>query len=107
MLRITVQDQPDAVTLKLEGQLMGAWVSELENSWRTTNSILLGRSLCLDLDAVDRVDDAGRYLLALIARSGARLKGSGAEMKHLLKSIAKEWPLREHENTSENSRSRF
>ena len=95
MLRITIEERSQQVTLKLEGQLIGAWVGELENSWRAANSTLSGRSLCLDLGAVDQVDGAGRYLLALIARSGARLEGSGAEIKELLRAIAKEWPLRE------------
>ena len=95
MLRLTIQEQSQRVMLKLEGQLIGAWVSELENSWRAANSTLLGRSLCLDLSAVDRVDGAGRYLLALIARSGARLEGSGAEIKELLRAIPEEFPFRE------------
>jgi hypothetical protein len=99
MLRITVQERPQEVTLKLEGHLMGAWVGELENSWRAAYSILGDRSLFLDLKAVDRVDGAGKYLLALIARSGARLEGSGAEIKQLLRAIAEEWPLREYQDT--------
>jgi len=98
MLRITVQDRPEQVTLRLEGQLIGAWVTELENSWRTVNSTLSGRSLCVDLNAVDHVDGAGKYLLALIARSGARLTASGAEMKNLLRAIGKEWPSREYQD---------
>jgi ABC-type transporter Mla MlaB component len=100
MLRITVQEQPEAVTLRLEGQLTGAWVGELENSWRTTNSILCGRLLFLDLNAVNHVDGAGKYLLALIARNGAQLTASGAEMKELLRAIADEWPLQEHRSIS-------
>jgi ABC-type transporter Mla MlaB component len=95
VLRITMEEQPEEVTLKLEGQLIGAWVAELENSWRTTNSILCGRLLCLDLNAVNHVDGAGKYLLALIARNGAQLRASGAEMKELLRAIAREWPLQE------------
>ena len=98
MLRITVQDRPEQVTLRLEGQLIGAWVTELENSWRRVNSTLSGRSLCVDLNAVDHVDGAGKYLLALIARRGARLTASGAEMNDLLRAIAKEWPLREYQD---------
>jgi ABC-type transporter Mla MlaB component len=89
-----MQDQPEQVTLKLEGQLIGAWVAEVENAWRTANSILVGRSLYLDLNSVDHVDGAGKYLLALIARSGTQLMASGPEMKDLLQAIAKEWPLR-------------
>ena len=31
MLKITVEQEPDNITLKLEGSLNGAWVSELED----------------------------------------------------------------------------
>jgi ABC-type transporter Mla MlaB component len=93
MLRITVQDEPDQVTLKLEGNLGGIWVAELEDSWRAVNSTLAGRSLLLDLTAVDRVDSAGNYLLALLRRSGAQLIASGTAMSELVRSIARDWPL--------------
>jgi ABC-type transporter Mla MlaB component len=95
MLRITVQDEPEQVTLKLEGNLGGIWVAELEDSWRAVNSTLAGRSLFLDLTAVDRVDSAGNYLLALLRRSGAQLIASGTAMSELVRSIAKDWPLNE------------
>ena len=93
MLRITVQDEPAQVTLKLEGNLGGIWVAELEDSWRAVNSTLAGRSLLLDLTAVDRVDSAGNYLLALLRRSGAQLIASGTAMSELVRSIARDWPL--------------
>jgi len=93
MLRITVQDEPDQVTFKLEGNLDGIWVTELEDSWRAVNSTLAGRLLRLDLAAVDRVDSAGNYLLALLRRSGAQLIASGTAMSELVRSIARDWPL--------------
>jgi len=95
MLRITVQDEPEQVTLKLEGNLYGIWVTELEDSWRAVNSTLAGRPLLLDLTAVDRVDSAGNYLLALLRRSGAQLIASGTAMSELVRSIARDWPLNE------------
>src|SRR5258705_46908 len=70
MLRITAQNTPNQVTLKLEGSLAGTWVLELEDAWRATNS---DRSLCLDLTAVDQVDSAGKYLLVLLRERGVRL----------------------------------
>lgn len=76
--------------MKLEGQLIGA--NELENSWRTAISTISGRSHYLDLNAVDHVDGAGKYLLALIARGEAALVASGARMKDLVRA---KWPLRE------------
>jgi ABC-type transporter Mla MlaB component len=93
MLRITVQDEPDQVTLKLEGNLGGIWVTELEDSWRAANSTFNGHSFRLDLTAVDRVDSAGNYLLALLHRSGVQLIASGIVMQELVRSLARDWPL--------------
>ena len=70
MLRITVQDTPNEVTLKLEGSLVGAWVAEFENAWRAENSKLAGRWVRVDLTAVDRVDPAGKYLLTILHDHG-------------------------------------
>ena len=95
MLKITVQHSPREVRLKLEGNLAGAWVTELEDCWRSTHSSLAGRSLCVDLVAVEQVDRAGRYLLALMRRNGAQLVASGAVMTELVRTISGDWPLTE------------
>src|SRR5262249_15812907 len=95
MLRITVQDLPGHVRLKLEGSLAGPWVAELEEAWRAARRRCAGRPMCLDVTAVGYVDDAGKYLLALVRTSGTRLKASGTSMTHLVRTIAKDWPARE------------
>ena len=95
MLKITVQHSPREVRLKLEGNLTGAWVTELEDCWRSAHSSLAGRSLCVDLMAVEQVDRAGRYLLALMRRNGAQLVASGAVMTELVRTISGDWPLTE------------
>jgi len=92
MLKITLEDRPNEVTLKLEGNLAGAWVTELEDCWRSAHSTLDGRPLSLDLSAVEQVDRAGRYLLALLSFNGAQLITSGAVMTDLARSIAANWP---------------
>src|SRR5207244_3059951 len=74
MLRITVQPEPDRIRLKLEGDLSGIWVTEVEESWLATYSIRGDRPLYLDLTDVMHVDRAGRYLLGLTGcgeKSGA------------------------------------
>jgi ABC-type transporter Mla MlaB component len=81
--------------LKLEGNLVGVWVTELEDCWRSAHSSLEGRSLCVDLVGVEQVDRAGRYLLALMRRNGARLIASGAVMTELVRTISGDWPLTE------------
>jgi len=94
MLRITVTPESDVIRLKLEGDLAGAWVTELEESWRAAHSTRGDRRLNLDLTAVANVDMAGKYLLALLHYSGAHLIASGALMTELVRTIAGDWPPR-------------
>ncbi len=95
MLRIVVAEGPDHVTLKLEGNLAGPWVVELEHAWRAARPRLNQRSLAVDLTAVGYVDEAGKYLLALLSRDGAHLTTAGAAMTELVRTIGEDWPLRE------------
>ncbi len=92
MLKITVQPRGPEVCLKLEGSIAGPWVQDLEECWREVSSSPAGRSTSLDLTDVGHVDDAGRYLLALIARAGTRLVSGGVATKGLLESIERDWP---------------
>lgn len=92
MLKITVQAEPDEVRMKLEGDLAGTWVADLEECWRSTRASSAGKPACLDLTGVTRVDDAGRYLLALIHGNGARMVSTGVAMNELLDSIGRDWP---------------
>jgi ABC-type transporter Mla MlaB component len=94
MLRITVHDEPDKVRLKLEGNLVGPWVAELEEAWRAAQLTLAGRALSLDVTAVGHVDSAGKYLLALLRGRGADVTASGTVMTDLVRTIAEDWPLR-------------
>ena len=93
MLRITVQDAADQLRLELEGRLSGAWVAELEDCWRASVPILGGRQLWVDLTGVECVDAAGRYLLALMHKSGVRFITSGCLMGALVQEIAGDWPV--------------
>lgn len=94
MLRITVHETPQQVTLKLEGSLIGSWVLELEDSWRTAHLNSANRLLCLDLTEVDRVDNSGRYLLALLHDRRVRLIAAGLVMSELVALIEEQWQLR-------------
>ena len=94
MLRITVHGTPQQVTLKLEGSLTGSWVRELEDCWRAASASLGSRVLFLDLTAVDNVDTAGKYLLALLHERGVRLIASGLFMTELVAAINEEWHAR-------------
>lgn len=93
MLRITTQTEPAKVTLFLEGDLTGVWVSELFDAWRAAISTPDRRLLFVDLTSVRHVDRAGEYLLALLRCMGARLAGSGFFVGDLIRSITRDWPI--------------
>jgi hypothetical protein len=92
MLRITIQPECDRIGLKLEGDLAGIWVSEVEDSWRATNSMRRGRPLYLDVTGVEHIDRAGRYLLGLLHCSGAHLIASGVSTTELVRRLENDWP---------------
>ncbi len=94
MLKITVHERTGGWRLQLEGKLAGPWVEELESCWKTAAPSLDKRTVCVDLTGVDYVDPAGRYLLALMYKEGARLVGSGCAASGIAHDIAAEWPAR-------------
>lgn len=73
MVRITLDDDGGTLHLKLEGRLAGAWVAELEECWRSYSARAPHKTLEVDLTNTQSVDLAGKYLLALMHRHGARI----------------------------------
>jgi anti-anti-sigma regulatory factor len=94
MLKITVDQAPAKITLKLEGSLSGAWVSELEDVWRSAVFDGTGRAVCVDLAAVFGMDAAGRYLLLLIHERGGQMIGSGGRILDDLVEVVESWHLK-------------
>ncbi len=94
MLKITIETETDKVSLKLEGELAGPWVRDLETSWRLVARASSIRALPVSIDLADcsRVDEAGQYLLALLHLSGTRLVARGVGMTELVESLTKDWP---------------
>jgi ABC-type transporter Mla MlaB component len=85
MLRIThAHDQDSISTLRLEGKLLGPWVTELA---RSCDELPCSPAcLRLDLSAVTFVDGAGVALLQDLLGRGATLAASSglvAELLHL------------------------
>ena len=67
MLRISVSDESDnAIQLRVEGWLVGAWVEELR--LQTQSAFSRGKALSLDLEKLWFVDPHGVALLRDLAR---------------------------------------
>ena len=87
MVRITMDDHGAQFHLKLEGRLAGAWVSELEQCWRTCAARSPHKLLVADLTDTEFVDLAGKYLLTLMHQSGVKFTARNQYMKALLSEI--------------------
>jgi hypothetical protein len=85
MLRITLQEDGSLLCLHLAGRLVGAWVAETENTWRS--ALVSGRSVEIDIREVTGIDEAGRCLLRAMSQEGARLIAKGVAMKALVEEI--------------------
>lgn len=88
MLRITTQEDEQAIEIKLEGRIAGPWVAEFSRVWLETAPRLAKRKLVLDLRNVTYVDAFGKQALIHIhAQSGAELVVSTLWTQHLAEEI--------------------
>lgn len=72
MLRISIHEPAgDAASLRLEGQIAGAWTAELDKV--CARLLAEGRRLTLDLADVTLIDRAGLALLAALVHHGVEL----------------------------------
>jgi ABC-type transporter Mla MlaB component len=72
MLRISIDEsEGNVVTLRLEGQIVGAWTTELSGACE--RMLTAGRTVTLDLGDVSLIDRPGLALLASFSRRGVVL----------------------------------
>src|SRR5579863_8239290 len=91
MLRITLHHDGTQCRLELVGRLCGPWVDEAENAWRSAQCST--NEIEVDMRDVTSVDNAGRDLLAVMHRAGARLIAKGLWMTALVDEITGERPF--------------
>ena len=87
MLRITTNNCPRALTLRLEGRLEGPWVAVLVQVWSGALPNLNGRPLRIDLNGVTFVDAHGKARLAVMYAHGAEFLAGDLETKAIVAEI--------------------
>jgi anti-anti-sigma regulatory factor len=87
MLRITANDNPRILTLRLEGRLEGLWVCELERSWRSLLENGSEPAICVDLAGVTYIDAAGKARLAEMHEHGAHFVAGDCLTKAIVAEI--------------------
>jgi ABC-type transporter Mla MlaB component len=91
VLRITVDEKPKLVTLKLEGRVAGSWVAEFGRTWRSLAPFLDSKKLSLDLREVTQMDAEGQSLLAEIYdKTGAEIQTNSLEMEFCVREVMQE-----------------
>ena len=90
MLKITIHDGAKMFRLQLEGRLATAWVTELEQCWKTAASTLDSKVLLVNLDDVSFVDGSGMALLGDLHRAGAKFTASTPYQKEIVAEITGE-----------------
>ena len=86
MLKITLDSSHGSMRLTLEGRLVGAWVQELEQSWRHMTASERG-ALVVDLRSVTFIEETGKALLAEMWRAGAELIAAGCCTRPMIEQI--------------------
>ncbi len=71
MLKITIHDSPESQTFQVEGKLVGAWATELEQSWKTASSVHDRKARIVDLSGTSYIDEQGKKILRKLFNDGA------------------------------------
>lgn len=87
MLRITVLDQAEVLTFKLEGRLAGEWVQVLEDCWRSVETRQSKQIVQVDLTEVTSIDALGRACLASLQRQKAQFIAADCLTKAIVAEI--------------------
>jgi hypothetical protein len=87
MLRITMHHSPEALTLLVEGKLIGEWAKELEQTWNQAAANLGHRAPIVDLTETLFIDEEGKRVLAKMFREGAFFRTAGPMTKSIVSEI--------------------
>jgi hypothetical protein len=74
MLRITTEENGRLTRFRLEGQLKGDWVRELERCWSMAKNAHTEIQFFVELSNVNFVYEIGRALLSRLPSQGATLE---------------------------------
>jgi len=90
MLRITLNQESEPATLKLDGKITGPWVSELRLSWADLRRSNPDGPVIVDLTEVTFIDSEGKKLLSSLVRQGASLESRSLVTRFIIDRIRQE-----------------
>jgi ABC-type transporter Mla MlaB component len=87
MLKVTIHEAEQGITLVLEGRLCGPCTVEAERGWRDALFRAGNHKILIDLAGVTFVDSEGELLLMNMLQQGAAIRVGGVLMKHLVEEL--------------------
>jgi len=88
VLRISVEQNQDAVSFVLEGRLVGPWVEELRTLWNERAGHREGVGFTVDLCGLTAMDTDGQRLLEELLQRGATLRCSDVMNQYLVEQMS-------------------
>src|SRR5579859_3036521 len=82
MIRISTTNEPTAITVTVDGQLVGDYVDAVDTS--VVQALTEGRAVHLFLRDVSHIDEHGRKLLSRLATKGVELSASGVYSRYIV-----------------------
>jgi ABC-type transporter Mla MlaB component len=95
MIRVFTANEPNAITLTIDGQLVGEYVDSVETS--TNEAVEEKKPVHLFLRNVSHIDERGRTLLAHLAAKGVQLSASGVYSSYVVEEIRQDL-IRRHQS---------
>ncbi|HEV2205775.1 MAG TPA: hypothetical protein VGR36_04515 [Candidatus Acidoferrales bacterium] len=98
-MKITIDEGPAMLVLKLEGRVIGPWACALRESWNSLDRS--GRkTLVVDLREVTHIDAAGREILAdIYTQSGARFLANTPMTKYFAEEAVRQGATKQSNET--------
>jgi hypothetical protein len=93
MPKIKVRATAEAVTMKLEGVLVGPWVDELERCYDQAQATREERALRVDLTGLTHISHDGQQMLDSIKRAGAVFVSEGNSNDRFLDELKRRAPV--------------
>ena len=88
MIRIFTADEPRAITITVDGQLVDDYIKTVETC--SHEALGQGRPVHLYLRDVSHIDERGRSLLSRLASKGVKLSASGVYSSWIVAEIGRE-----------------
>ena len=90
VLRITVEENSNAIVIKLEGRIAGPWAAELGRLWEEKAPAVAQKKLSLDLRETTFADAGGiRVLKAIYSQTGAAILTGTPWTQYLAEEVAR------------------